>query len=60
MSALDLSLAAKMMQKVQSRKRRKCANDISSLFTVYLFTFGNFALYDSLEQIGPSGPEREI
>lgn len=29
MSALDLSLAAKMIQKVQSRKRRKCANDIA-------------------------------
>ena len=29
MSALDLSLAAKMMQKVQSRKRRKCANGIA-------------------------------
>ena len=31
MSALDLSLAAKMMQKVQTRKRRKCANDIAAV-----------------------------
>ena len=49
MSALDLSLAAKMMQKVHIRKRRKCANDIATFLHNRLFTFADFAFFGSLE-----------